>query len=326
MGKGIQNKIGPYMYADGALFEKAFAGGRDFKIVIAGAFNAGIIGSEHNGIVVLDETYSNVVLDQHVREDSGYFGPSARQMAEAERIMAMDWAEFSKFCREHPRYRQGSMPDAFQAEPNRVKPEEDRIIFPASAKDRKCPYEMPLESRREIIDFLISHQMHRIDGSYSNWAIAWNIKVGLFDTSGKHQDDVKVDPQFDERWESYVQANGEMFYEEAADALSQYLDGTYCTYNGDDEGAYKFNVTGRSGGWLVLTEMDGTRLEWDSQGAMKEGLKEMDDADLVKLYTVVAHVDKDVANPSAVMSERYAYRRQMKEEEWAEEMISKPKF
>src|SRR4051812_36614379 len=98
MGAGIENQIGPFMYADGALFEKAF-GGRLFRIVIAGARNAGIIGPEDNGIAVLDEDNQAIVIDQHIREGSGYFGPSERQKAEAERIMGMDWKQFTSFLR-----------------------------------------------------------------------------------------------------------------------------------------------------------------------------------------------------------------------------------
>jgi hypothetical protein len=36
MSNGIAKRIGPYRYADGALAEKAFGGGRSFTIVIAG--------------------------------------------------------------------------------------------------------------------------------------------------------------------------------------------------------------------------------------------------------------------------------------------------
>lgn len=65
---GIANRIGNYHYADGALRRRT-VGGIDYLVGIAGAYNAfGLIGSEHNGIFVLDDTNKNVILDQDTPE------------------------------------------------------------------------------------------------------------------------------------------------------------------------------------------------------------------------------------------------------------------
>lgn len=318
MGAGIKNQIGPYMYADGAIAEKAFAG-RLFKVVIAGARNAGIIGSEDNGIVVLDEDNQAIALDNHVKESTGYFGPSERQWAEFRRIMAMDWAAFSEFVREHPRYREGTVPDINSPEPLGKRPEADRIIFPASKKDPDCPYAFSLESRREILQFLAEHPVHRIDGPYSRWAYAWDVKVHSFDRTGHHAD-FEPDPDFDERWERYLESHPDLFWEEAADELSSYTEGTYATYPGDDEGQYDFGMAGRSGGWLILTKVDGLgKMCWDNQMGLKDWLKDLDDADLIRLYKLIVSVDKDVANPAQAMAYRFASRRAEMESEWKDE-------
>ena len=63
----LSNQVGPYHYADGMLRKLSFdagRGSRTFKVVIASAYNAGIVGPEHNGIVVLDDDHGQVVLDQ----------------------------------------------------------------------------------------------------------------------------------------------------------------------------------------------------------------------------------------------------------------------
>lgn len=102
---GIKNRIGQYHYADGALARRT-VDGTDYVIVIAGAYNAsGLIGSEHNGIAILDDTAKRVVLDRHAPEPSGYSGPSATQRIVFERLQEIDDAAFKRFIAEHPRAR-----------------------------------------------------------------------------------------------------------------------------------------------------------------------------------------------------------------------------
>jgi hypothetical protein len=106
MSNGIQNRIGQYLYADGALTRRT-VDGVDYIIGIAGAYDAfGLIGSEHNGLFVLDDTNKRVVLDRHLPTSSGYNGPSIAQWAELEAVAErMDDADFTKFTNTHPRRR-----------------------------------------------------------------------------------------------------------------------------------------------------------------------------------------------------------------------------
>ena len=96
----LSNNIGPYM---GASFDQQIAfGNRRFRVALYGAFNAmGLIGSEMNGIVIFDQNRMMVVLDEHCREDCGYYGPSQRQIEEFERICNMNEKEFCDFVRNH---------------------------------------------------------------------------------------------------------------------------------------------------------------------------------------------------------------------------------
>lgn len=105
MSAGIANQIGPFMYADGALRTREVEG-TVYKIGIAGAYNAfGLIGSEHNGLFILDDTNKQVVLDQHAGEHTGYFGPSERQWQVLQDVVALDSEHFLHFIHNHPRSR-----------------------------------------------------------------------------------------------------------------------------------------------------------------------------------------------------------------------------
>ena len=85
--------------------DKIFDNGRKFKIIIYGAYNAfGLIGPEKNGVAIFDNDERRVVLDEHFREGTGYFGPSSKQLKEFDRIMEMEWSEFVGFVNNHPRW------------------------------------------------------------------------------------------------------------------------------------------------------------------------------------------------------------------------------
>jgi|HigsolmetaGSP11D_1036233.scaffolds.fasta_scaffold02055_1 hypothetical protein len=312
MGIGVKNRIGQFTYADGAIGEKSFRG-RNFIVVIAGARIAGIVGPEDNGIVILDEDHGTVVLDNHVKETSGYFGPSRRQIAEFKRIMAMDWAEFSEFVRTHPRYR-GSVPDIHDPEPMVMRPQPDRVIFPHSQKED--PDVFPLVTRREIIDFLANHTLHEV-GRGRGEAIAWDVKVRNFDASGHHQD-FENDPAFDERWDEFVENNPNLFWEAAHDGLSMFLEGDFAPFPDTAPGDFEFATAGRSGGWLVLTGAKGFDvLTWDHQTDYQNWLKGLSDDDVVRLYKLVATVDRITANPEAEMAYQFAAIRSGLEQVWA---------
>lgn len=305
MADGIKNKIGPYRYADGAIGEKSF-GGRLFKVVIAGAYDAGIVGSEHNGIAILDENNLRVVLDQHAKESSGYFGPSARQKAEFDRIMEMDWTNFSKFCRDHPQFRSPDF-DFYKTRPDKFKPEPDRVIFPDKSKDDTEKSLFKLDSRREMIEFLCDHSVHKIGNAYSPSALAWNVKVHDFDATGKSGDG-EVDPDLDDAWNEHVEQDGDLFWQACQSGLSHYLEGDYTTYPGADQGDFEFAVSGRSGGWLVLKKCGSIDpLQWESLSEMRESIRSLSDEDLIKLYRLVANVDHDTRQEAIQNEMKYQF-------------------
>jgi hypothetical protein len=71
----------PYEYVQ---FDASVEAG--YRLIVYGAFNAGIIGSEHNGIALLDNRRKEVVADRVMCETSGWGGMSIRQSHMANRL------------------------------------------------------------------------------------------------------------------------------------------------------------------------------------------------------------------------------------------------
>jgi hypothetical protein len=72
--------------------------GATYVILIYGAYNAmGLIGSESNGIAILNETLKQVVTDQIACADSGWFGATKNQLREFDAIMNLSDEAFLKY-------------------------------------------------------------------------------------------------------------------------------------------------------------------------------------------------------------------------------------
>lgn len=83
-------------------------------IMLSGAYNAlGLIGTEMNGIVVLNETHKAVVLDRAFEEPFGWYGgcgePTFRQKAAFEDICLLSDKDLVAWIRGHKNYRPGSL-------------------------------------------------------------------------------------------------------------------------------------------------------------------------------------------------------------------------
>lgn len=80
--------------------------GEMMLIGIAGAYDAlGLIATEANGIFVLNETRQEVVLDEHAKASSGYYGASPSQLREYELATSLSPVEFIRWARANPRCR-----------------------------------------------------------------------------------------------------------------------------------------------------------------------------------------------------------------------------
>lgn len=78
-----------------------------FIIAIYGAYDVfGMIGSERNGIVILNDTKKQVVADHIAPIDSGFYGETAAQIAEYTALRdTVSGAKFLERIAQYPRFR-----------------------------------------------------------------------------------------------------------------------------------------------------------------------------------------------------------------------------
>ena len=80
--------------------------GGTYRCIVYGAYNAhGLIGSEFNGIAIFDENNKKVLCDLIAREDSGYFGPSKKQLETLVDLVSMPFNKFKDFINNNPHSR-----------------------------------------------------------------------------------------------------------------------------------------------------------------------------------------------------------------------------
>lgn len=77
-----------------------------YRLLLYGAYNAfGLIGSEYNGICVLNEDEKNVVTDNMLQVDSGYNGPAKIQLEFFDKLVKMPEEEFCEVINSSDRLR-----------------------------------------------------------------------------------------------------------------------------------------------------------------------------------------------------------------------------
>lgn len=105
MNATTTHKVGQYeMVSRDAVIH--FPNGKQYRVILYGAYNAfGLIGSEKNGVAILDEQQKAVVCDEIAKQDSGYCGPSAEQVRLWQEIIAADFSAFREFVNNHPNNR-----------------------------------------------------------------------------------------------------------------------------------------------------------------------------------------------------------------------------
>jgi hypothetical protein len=98
-------RIGPFMGVQ-RQETRTFENGRTFLVILYAAYNAfGLIGSECNGIAVLDEDRKQVVCDEIAKSGFGYNGCTPKQNAEFDRVCSLRWTEFQALVNGHRRKR-----------------------------------------------------------------------------------------------------------------------------------------------------------------------------------------------------------------------------
>lgn len=311
---------------------------RVFTVVLYEAYDAGIIGSEHNGIAI---------LDNGTEDDAGMYvvaknllrGKPVHEQAKAfEAIKAMSsWQDFKTFLGSLPGVQH--MPEDV-ADESADYPYEGNVLnlvtlgvmeagdekdirskdMIAAHESDDVPYDFPPIGRVGMIAELMDHAVHNMD-RYGPHYFSWNVKIWGTDDSG-HYEGVDNDKAFDDRWKEYWEENSEWLWNAIVeDCRRRFSEGEYTTYPGNDQGDYEFAFVGRSGGHLALTAVAGEKIAFESMADIGIILNGLPDADLAKLYHVVKTLDVD-ATPEKARQEfdyQLAFHRETKEEEWVEE-------
>lgn len=177
-----------------------------------------------------------------------------------------------------------------------------------------CPYTYPHTTIAEQKSYILNHQDYARNRE-GFWPIAWNIKVYNCDPTGHSGEGSEpITPALDDAWAKHLESHDDLFWMAVEEALrnSQTIDGEYCTYPGDDQGDWKFEVRGRSGGWLVLTHWEprrganipfesGSRDDWENYVN-----EEMSDTQITLLYQALRCMDQDFAKPAQYINDAYA--------------------
>lgn len=181
---------------------------------------------------------------------------------------------------------------------------------------KKRPYTFPLRSRAAIAEFL------NRDGRsyhYQRYRFAWNVKTygANFDSDTLRGVNPDLSPEFDSRWDSALQANGEWFWIWCEDAGRIISGDEWTSYPGTDQGDWEFSFAGRSGGWIVLEKWRGR----DVRNLTREDFLEWDWPDLLAFYRGIVCADSDFTPAKAAAEVVYfaACDRGQMEDEWRAE-------
>lgn len=103
----IAKRIANFHYASDEDLKTRKIGRTEYVFGIATAYNAfGLIGPEHNGLFVIDETNKRVLTDRvGPTQQSGYYGPNAEQMLFLAHVEAMSDEAFIDMVCKSERYR-----------------------------------------------------------------------------------------------------------------------------------------------------------------------------------------------------------------------------
>lgn len=179
----ITFREGPYHYERETDKQQRKCGDKQLTLILSTAFNAGIIGPEFNGIVVLNDTDLQVVLDQECPIDSGYFGASAEQRRRFEDLLAMPDDDFLRWATNHSRYRQGSLvPEAVKPIP----PSYDWSASASYAPEVKREFHRVAESRLHALAKALGYGKADYDLRHNQGGVAVSGEITL------HSDELYV--------------------------------------------------------------------------------------------------------------------------------------
>jgi hypothetical protein len=266
----LLQKTGPYVHAPDDLLRLRFETGgtpRLFTLLLAQGAERGRFDPTVAGLVILDEDEGRVLLDSHTGE------PARPAASELYRISALSWADFSAFCRAHPRYRPGA-PDidtpheaplpgsrsrqARLAERDGAEPVIGRPLagdlrsdlMRRADADPACPVRFPARDRTGMMRDLKERVMRDAESGLfrPGWRVPLPTAPDLTGVNGA----VPVDRSLDIAWSSLLEERPELAEEARIRAIEPVLAGRLATWGAEDEGRYDLRLSNTEEGPAVL--------------------------------------------------------------------------
>lgn len=306
----LLQKTGPYLHAPDDLLRLRFESGgtpRLFTLLFAQArASDGDVAAA--GMAVLDEDEGRVLLDRHAAD-----APD-RGASELYRVHGLDWAEFSAFCRTHPRYR-GGAPDidnrhdtplpGSRTRQARLGAAADLVAEPPPGAGRdlrselmrradadpSCPVRFPPRDRAGVLADLGGRAMRSADRG--SWHLGWPVRFpSAADLTGIAGDTV-VDRSLDLAWSDLIEQRPELIEEARMRSIERVASAGLGTFGAEDAGRYDLRLleTGQ-GAAILLLAVDDLGIGAISAEALTGELARMPDnllRDLWKLSRTVEH-------------------------------------
>ena len=210
---------------------------RSFTVLVALATKADRNANTdltRNGIAIIDNDNWRIVADKCLQQPSGLKGASREQCKLFEDLAAMDWSEFSSFCRSQSTYRAGS-PDLDnraavpatgdahnQAQLGLRKAEvaDDRTDF-VRALHETGEYNLPRTSRDGMVKDLMMRQSQLVRGTRM---LSWDVGMNYaWDRSGRVEGGEDIGANFDSTWDREMEDNPEHLRAACDRAVAPYV-------------------------------------------------------------------------------------------------------
>ncbi len=179
----------------------------------------------------------------------------------------------------------------------------------------KNPYKFGARSRKVMIEYITDR------GRYCNnynerFPLAWNVKT--YKADWQHpKGDYALDESLDDAWQKEMGSDAyfEVFVYEN---VCHYYLNDWTSYPGDDQGYWKFDFVGRSGGWLALTHWRGVKFSGMDKADFAEWLNELIFDDLRSFYRGIVCANDEFTQDNA--SKNVELEVNIRRHEWETEL------
>lgn len=284
---------------------------RSFTIIIAEHAIEDPADQTRRGIAILDNDNATIIFDGLC---SGICPKGPALTIRLAAIASMNWREFSRMCRENPRYRDGTRDiDEPVDEPENgnltrqaalglnISPSSDarsNFVREISA-DRHVPYKFPPINRAGMTAEICRHKMFQ-QAPHCSAHLAWDIQFPKrWNRTGRIEGLRKMDSAEDSNWRHMVDSNPEITRRAQMNVIEPFTLIPTCIL---DMTAYpcEFERVGENGADLILKKFAGRFMPSTRDIDMPTRLKRMNDASVEALWVVCRVLDADLSPASMV--------------------------